>query len=150
MAFGRPLMAGVKWNSTYLPQVIDDNLLSESPHDSANQPAYLPSLLECYIEHIKLYDILDQALHREDKNGLQDSSSMNKDDTTSVTSTLRNVLDLDTMLIKWQESLPSYLRFDPDTTDHSQEDTEEAAVSPDGLLIPNKDLRVQAKRLYLR
>ncbi|KAG7285016.1 hypothetical protein NEMBOFW57_009634 [Staphylotrichum longicolle] len=68
MSFGRPLMINTAGNEQLkLPEAIDDEYLSDVAGGEWNsQPSNRPSLLESYIQTIKLYDILGQVLDREE------------------------------------------------------------------------------------
>ena len=144
MSFGRKLMGSVGCRSP-VPSPIDDDRLTDEPGKWNAQPDGLPSLVESFIQTAKLYDILDEILDREELHEaitpVNDAPSPSKG-----RSNIGTILDLDTMVMEWLDNLPSYLRYDPDSTIFERAD----AVTLDGLEVPSKDLLVQAKRLYLR
>lgn len=73
MSFARPLMIVTEDKPVRLPEPIDDSRLDEEMGKWHAQPRDLPSLLESYIQTIKLYDILKQVLDREE---LKDSRGL--------------------------------------------------------------------------
>ena len=135
MSFGRPLMIGTGNETALLPQPIDDDRLSEELGQQNTQPRDIPSLLESYIQTIKLYDILREVLDREE---LKDASDSCPD--------IRSLLTLDTMIMQWRDGLPSHLRYSP-----SLEGTGfPSSQTPDQRNLPRVDISAQAKRLYIR
>ena len=144
MSFGRKLMGSIGGRSP-MPGPIDDDRLSDEEGKWNAQPNGLPSLVESFIQTAKLYDILDEILDREE---LHDAVTPVDDAPTGPrsTSNIGTILDLDSMVMEWRDQLPLYLQYDPDMTEPPQTN----AATPDGLLIPSTDLRVQAKRLYIR
>ncbi|OQE43137.1 hypothetical protein PENCOP_c003G04534 [Penicillium coprophilum] len=135
MSFGRQLMIFNGGETVRLPKAIDDNRLSEEMGTWNVQPPGHMSLLESYIQTIKLYDILKQVLDREE---LQDSSDRGPD--------IQSLLSLDTMIMEWREALPSCLQYDSSSEGTSS--TEQHRIP--GIAIPQVDFSAQAKRLYAR
>lgn len=118
-----------------LPRAIDDNLLSEEMGTWNVQTTGHPSLLESYIQTIKLYNILKQVLDREE---LKDSPDRGPD--------IQSLLSLDNIIMAWREALPSYLQYDS-----SSEGTHSAELHKNpGIATPHVDFSAQAKRLYAR
>ncbi|KAK5659812.1 hypothetical protein OQA88_1024 [Cercophora sp. LCS_1] len=138
MSFGRPLMINTgAADQLRLPEAIDDEHLSEEIGEKCNaQPANCPSMLESYIQTIKLYDILGQVLDREESNDANKTSYSNAD--------TQSLLDLDTMIMEWRDSLPPHLQYDPS----SEGSREDHGLSPSGAVVT--DFSAQAKRLHAR
>lgn len=137
MSFGRPLMVATGNETVPLPQPIDDDRLSGELGQRNKQPTDIPSLLECYIQTIKLYDILREVLDREE---LKDASDSYPD--------IRSLLTLDTMIMGWRDGLPPHLQYNS-----SLEETERRFPSrqtADQHILPGLDISAQAKRLYAR
>lgn len=149
MCFGRRLMnIATEKHSVDLPRAIDDELLSDIKGKWNSQPKDVPSLLEAYIQTIKLYNILGHVL--DDDEPYESAFHRNADQSSKeATLDFNALLDLDTAAMKWRDSLPSYLRFDPTSTADFDEPRDESLVS-DGQAIHGPDFYRQAKRLYLR
>lgn len=135
MSFGRPLMITTVNETVLLPQPIDDDRLSGELGRQNTQPRDIPSLLESYIQTIKLYDILREVLDREE---MKDTSGSSLD--------IRSLLTLDTMIMEWRDSLPSHLRYNPTTGETGFP----SGQPPDQRILPRVDISAQAKRLYTR
>ncbi|KAB5580894.1 fungal-specific transcription factor domain-containing protein [Coniochaeta sp. 2T2.1] len=157
MSFGRPLMINNTAGGDYLklPQAIDDEYLNEEAGGEWNlQPRDCPSLLESYIQTIKLYDILGRVLDREET----------KHATTATTATpslarlsqldtppdmgldTQSLLDLDNMIMEWLDALPSHLRYEP-TSELARDNR---ALTPESIPLTHTHFSAQAKRLYAR
>lgn len=118
-----------------LPQPIDDDRLSGEFGQRNTQPKDIPSLLESYIQTIKLYDILREVLDREELKGASDSYP-----------DIRSLLTLDTMIMEWRDSLPPHLQYR-----QSPEETHfQSGQTADQYILPGLDISAQAKRLYAR
>ncbi|KAL2783210.1 fungal-specific transcription factor domain-containing protein [Aspergillus keveii] len=126
MSFGRPLMIKTGGEGVEMPEAIDDNRLSEKLGSRNVQPTDHPSLLESYIQTIRLYDILKQVLDREE---LREASSNSPD--------ICSLLHLDSSIMEWRDALPSYLQYDP---------ASDATITGS----QHSDFSAQAKRLYIR
>ncbi|KAK3897730.1 fungal-specific transcription factor domain-containing protein [Staphylotrichum tortipilum] len=151
MSFGRPLMinSGTTDQLT-LPAAIDDERLNEEAGGRWNcQPTNCPSLLESYIQTIKLYDILGQVLDREDSKdgggGAAPGRLPPADRLPMANSDTQSLLDLDTMIMEWRDSLPAHLQYNPS----SDRDRPEGALTPESS-SPPCDFLAQAKRLHTR
>lgn len=145
MSFGCPSMITTSDTKSRLPEAIDDSRLSSEPGKWNPQPKGHPSLLESYIQTIKLYNILGRVLNRDEPQGLlsaRDSKGILSEAATKV----HAILELDTSIMEWRNSLPDYIKYHPDSTKYSQA----GGVAADELSIPSFDLFIQAKRLYLR
>ena len=116
-----------------LPAVIDDEYLSLSSDCFNSQPQGVPSLAECYVEAVKLQDILGQVLavfygaisqERSEKcindtmYGPSESSSagIRSFQHTEVRDGIKNVdfqavMDLDALLNSWHKKLPTHLQL---------------------------------------
>lgn len=128
-----------------LPEPIDDDRLSQVVGQWNIQPPKQPSLLESYIQTIKLYDILNKVTTRKEPHSLPSPPSTDCQQSTATTN-FQNILDLDALLMEWRKALPGYLHYEPGSPESSC--TENS--SSDGLPIPRDHLYYQAKRLYLR
>lgn len=138
-------MAPIGCKGPRLPDSIDDDRLSNEPGKWNQQPKDLPSHLESFIQTTKLYHVFDELLDRDE---LQEPVTPVNDGSTSskATSSIRTLLDLDTMVMDWRDNVPKYLRYDPNDTESIQID----AATPEGLSNPCTHLLAQGKRLYLR
>ncbi|KAG7433855.1 Sorbicillinoid biosynthetic cluster transcription factor 2 [Fusarium oxysporum f. sp. raphani] len=145
MCFGRQLMGPNVGKSPRLPEPIDDDRLSQVVGQWNIQPPEQPSLLESYIQTIKLYDILNKVTTRKEPHSLPSPPSTDYQQSTATTN-FQNILDLDALLMEWRKALPEYLHYEPGSPESSC--TENS--SSDGLPIPRDHLYYQAKRLYLR
>ncbi|KAJ9149934.1 hypothetical protein NKR23_g4087 [Pleurostoma richardsiae] len=147
MSFGRSLMViTTSEKRLRLPEAIDDSRLSDEAGKWNAQPGNLPSLLESFIQTIKLYDILGQVLDGEDSRETIPVKNSAATSLSGATSSIRTLLDFDAMVMEWRESLPRYLWYGA----NSAESSEAEVAAPEGLAVPRADLLVQAKRLYLR
>ncbi|EMT69729.1 hypothetical protein FOC4_g10000855 [Fusarium odoratissimum] len=145
MCFGRQLMGPNVGKGPRLPEPIDDGRLSQVVGQWNIQPPEQPSLLESYIQTIKLYDILNKVTTRKEPHSLPSPPSTDCQQSTATTN-FQNILDLDALLMEWRKALPGYLHYEPGSPESSC--TENS--SSDGLPIPRDHLYYQAKRLYLR
>ncbi|WKT42107.1 hypothetical protein QSH57_006913 [Fusarium oxysporum f. sp. vasinfectum] len=145
MCFGRQLMGPNVGKGPRLPEPIDDDRLSQVVGQWNIQPPEQPSLLESYIQTIKLYDILNKVTTRKEPHSLPSPPSTDCHQSTATTN-FQNILDLDALLMDWRKALPGYLHYEPGSPESSF--TENS--SSDGLPIPRDHLYYQAKRLYLR
>ncbi|KAE8383726.1 fungal-specific transcription factor domain-containing protein [Aspergillus bertholletiae] len=135
MSFGRPLMIATAGEAVQLPEAIDDDRLSEVVGGWNCQLSNIPSLLEPYVQTIKLYDILKQVLDREE---LTDSSDICLD--------IHSILRLDTMIMEWRDALPSYLRYDPlSTQSHAASTNMDSQAN-----FAAQATRLQARFLHVR
>lgn len=141
MSFGRPLMITSGGEHVSLPYAIDDNHLSDEMGKWNSQPNDRPSLLEAYVHAINLYDILGQILDREES---KDSTPFRNPPDAKID--IRSLLNHDTMIMQWRESLPVYLQYELSSEDggHGHSPTSEISDAPlDGFVA-------QAKRLHTR
>jgi hypothetical protein len=145
MCLGRRIETITSGKRIRLPQSIDDSRLSDVVGECSSQPKELPSLLESYIQTIKLYEVLGKVLHQY-KSEILPSSKGSYGKRPQATYNIQNILDLDTLIMDWRESLPKYLYYSPNTLEDSCRDE----ITSEGLTIPHRDLLMQAKRLYLR
>lgn len=143
MSFGRPLMIPSGGNMIKLPEAVDDEHLNSKVGKWNTQPKGLPSLLESYIQTIKLYDILGQALDREELKELTLSSKPNSE---SSSDELSNILKLETKIMEWREALPSYLQYDPSVSYNGLGKT----FTTEWVTILSAHVLAQATRLYTR
>ncbi|KAL5601549.1 hypothetical protein FOBRF1_009082 [Fusarium oxysporum] len=145
MCFGRQIMGPNVGKGPRLPEPIDDDRLSQVVGQWNIQPPEQPSLLESYIQTIKLYDILNKVTTRKEPHSLPSPPSTDCQQSTATTN-FQNILDLDALLMEWRKALPGYLHYESGSPESSC--TENS--SSDGLPIPRDHLYYQAKRLYLR
>lgn len=154
MSFGRPLMITNSSSERLgLPHAIDDEYLSDRPGaEWGSQPPGQHSMLESYIQTIKLYDILGQVLDREEWRDGPAFSRVAPADLGSapdnVGANTQSMLDLDTLIMEWMDSLPEYLRYDPSPENDRRRDG--AGDLTPANEIPPTDFSAQAKRLHAR
>jgi hypothetical protein len=121
MTYGRPLMIHPAMSQDrILPSAIDDEYLSDDPiAPPAIQPPDSPSLTECYIQAIKLQDILGDVLHTLNcGTGDKDSGgdvTFNFMTASTANDKLRRrelqvLLNIDSSLSTWERNLPDYLK----------------------------------------
>ncbi|KAL2140208.1 hypothetical protein VTI28DRAFT_4094 [Corynascus sepedonium] len=137
MSFGRPSMinAHSTGEQLRLPEAIDDEFLNdEGIGKRHSQPNNYPSLLESYIQTIKLYNILGQVLDREEPS----------DTPPSANPDTRSLLDLDTAVMDWRDSLPAHLQYDPSSPENQQ------VCAPRRGSLSTADFSAQARRLHAR
>lgn len=136
MYFGQPLVVPVTSRKVELPQALDDDLLSDQLDKWYRQPDGVPSLLEYYVQTIKIYNILGQTLIT------QESAS------TDVSSRLQTLFDLDNQLLEWRDRLPEYLKYEPPCIQNN----ESRPVMSDDVIDAQEvlDLPALSKRLYSR
>ncbi|KAL4867516.1 fungal-specific transcription factor domain-containing protein [Aspergillus spectabilis] len=115
MAYGRPLMIHPTISRhCVLPVAVDDECLP------GFQPAGTPSLTECYVQSIKLQQILGEVLFEfyyggADKIGGTWDIGLNFKATASAanqlkTGDLQTLLEIDNSLSAWHRSLPAHLK----------------------------------------
>lgn len=119
MTYGRPLMIhpAVSQHSIS-PSAIDDELLSTEPSAPATQPHDAPSLTECYVQAIKLQDILDDVLYTlYFGTGDKESGDISFNFMAASTANdklrrgeLQMLLNIDNSLSAWERDLPEYLK----------------------------------------
>lgn len=137
MSFGRPSMINAHTTSEQprLSEVIDDEFLNdEGIGKRHSQPNNYPSLLESYIQTIKLYNILGQVLDREEPS----------DTPPNANPDTRSLLDLDTAVMDWRDSLPAHLQYDPSSPENQQD------CAPRRGSLLTADFSAQARRLHAR
>ena len=106
MSFGRPLMiTNASNDKLQLPHAIDDEYLSDKPGaERGTQPPGQQSMLESYIQTIKLYDILGQVLDREEWRDGSAFARVAPADLGSVPDNVaantQSMLDLDTLIME--------------------------------------------------
>lgn len=136
LPIGRPLFSAINRRVT-LPQAIDDDRLSDEVGRIGAQPEGSPSLLEPYIQIIKICNILGQVEDREESNS---------DNVSDEASSIQLLLRLDAALIEWRDCLPPYLQYSG--TSDGTAWTETPGLTKD--LDRYTSLQKQAKKLYLR
>lgn len=141
MSFGCPSMITMSDTRSKLPEAIDDSRLSSEAGKWNSQPKDHPTLLEAYIQLIKLYNILGRVLNRDEPHA-RESKGIQSEAATKV----QAILELDTSIMEWRHSLPDYVRYHPDSAKCNQA----GGIAADELSVPSADLFIQAKRLYLR
>ncbi|KAH6698494.1 fungal-specific transcription factor domain-containing protein [Leptodontidium sp. MPI-SDFR-AT-0119] len=139
MSFGQPMMVPSAGKHVMLPEVIDDERLSTEVGKWNAQPEGIPSLMESFVHRMKLYDIIGQVLDRQqlDTGTLMDA-----------TASIQSIINLDNQITEWRNKLPSYLRYDPQTSacNSIHETTADAVTNPN----PSLDMRAMSKRLYCK
>ncbi|CAI4214305.1 unnamed protein product [Parascedosporium putredinis] len=146
MCFGRRLTnTTTEKQSIALPQAIDDDLLGDVENTWNLQTPGMPSLLEAYIQTIKLYNILGQVL--DDDESYESIFHRNGTKSSSESSLNFNaLLDLDASATRWRDALPPYLRYEPP----GSPGLNSKAAAANGPNDHGPDFAEQAKRLHLR
>lgn len=121
MTYGRPLMIQpVVSKGSAAPSAIDDEFLSQDPTTPAAQPQDVPSLTECYVQSIKLQNIIGEVLWTlyygsgNKGNGKLDininliGASMGNDKLKS--GDIQILLNIDKSLCAWSQNLPAWLK----------------------------------------
>lgn len=88
--------------SVGLPSPIDDEFLSEEIGKAITQPRSTPSLLETYIQTIKLYHLLKQVAGPADASTNGVKFAMSK---------IQNISKLHDQIMDWRRELPAHLEF---------------------------------------
>lgn len=107
----------------FLPSAIDDQYLTCLLDAPGSQPDGVPSLMECYVQAIKLQDILGQVLaafyYAAPDHRIEDTSvfdfGLNYMTSSVVGEGIRNsdfqmLLDVDGLLTTWHDSLVPHLK----------------------------------------
>ena len=127
LLYGRPLMIHpASGQAIALPLAIDDEYISKVPVDIGQQPAEVTSVNECYLQALRLQDILSQiliVLNSEIFDGdPRSTNQQSKDqrtltvatqDITSLQVYIQSVVGIDASLNAWRERLPVHLAVDP-------------------------------------
>ncbi|KAH6994962.1 fungal-specific transcription factor domain-containing protein [Ilyonectria destructans] len=127
LAYGRPLMIHLtkSQNQLLLPSAIDDEFLTRFPEAPGSQPDYPPSKIDCYVQAVKLKEILGQVLTTV-YNGGSDTEHEDPTDAgigshcrpTSLKvrsikdDDLQAILNVDGLLTTWRNELPVHLRVE--------------------------------------
>lgn len=126
MTYGRPLMIhpSMLQNQLALPSPIDDHYLTEYPSPSGAQPRGITSVIDCYIQAVKLSDILGQVLatfyygstdivrHGVGDSYLGPKSMLTSSNTPRIRSSdIQMLLDFDGSLTAWHKNLPHHLKI---------------------------------------
>lgn len=101
-----------------LPLPIDDQYLSSSSEAPGFQPEGIISLMECYVQAVKLQDILGQVLATFYNRGSHDQEADFETEDTHESrgkdkmkdSDLQMLLNVDGLLNGWHKKLPVHLR----------------------------------------
>ncbi|KEF53504.1 uncharacterized protein A1O9_10479 [Exophiala aquamarina CBS 119918] len=143
LSFGRSPVGATISRRFQLPQAIDDKNISEQVGKINTQPADAPSVLEVYIQIIRLYDIPGPLLDQDEvgpENAPDDGPHIDL------------LLKLDTVIIKWRDDLPQYLRYDPSDDQNSREKSvfpqSEPCMQQPSML--NHGRKIYARFLYIR
>lgn len=125
LTYGRPLMIHpmTTQNQLFLPSAIDDQYLTCLVDAPGLQPNGVPSLMECYVQSIKLQDILGQVLatfyYAAPDNRIEDTTVFDfglQHMTSSVVGeSIRHfdfqmLFHVDSLLTTWHDSLPPHLK----------------------------------------
>lgn len=129
-----------------LPQAIDDRLLSEQVGVWNEQPEGIPSTMDGYLQLVHLYDIAGQILEKEDPGNADPIERWSSKGKKATTIDTQDILTLDSMLTEWHNSLPRYLRHDPNAKVPADTESATSKLSPSA----RKSIDTQAKRLYQR
>ncbi|KAH7141321.1 fungal-specific transcription factor domain-containing protein [Dactylonectria estremocensis] len=121
LAYGRPLMIHLAkpQDQLVLPSAVDDEFLTRHPQVPGSQPEGIPSKMECYVQAIKLKEIMGQVLTTcydggpEDKNndsvGPDTANGLEKESRINGNG-LQAIFDVDGLLTAWHNQLPEHLR----------------------------------------
>ncbi len=128
LTYGRPLMIPPSTGSLKLPAAIDDKFLSYTTTSSGKQPDDIQNSIECYIQAIKLQDILarllatlnteqpTEAVGTRRSSLLQSSSNGAKraatqsDNQNAQPPDLQSFLIVEQALDRWHDGIPVHLR----------------------------------------
>lgn len=119
LTYGRPMMIHpiMTRNRLCLPQAIDDEYLTGLGQEPGQQPSGTLSLMGCYIEAVRLQDIIGQFLAPINHVGFQDKQdAKGREHNTSEwyekgDLDLKAVHEIDRLLDDWLRKLPVHLRF---------------------------------------
>lgn len=156
LTYGRPLMIHpVKSKALFvLPSAIDDEYLSRDPENPGCQNPESISLMECYVQAVKLQDILGQVLTSFYNRESDESDDVGKNDQESSDTASRTnriddtdlqvLLNVDERLSTWRENMPTHLK-----AEHNNfEDDQNISPLPDS--TRDRLLKRQAKVLKAR
>ncbi|GKZ37370.1 hypothetical protein AbraIFM66950_008891 [Aspergillus brasiliensis] len=123
MTYGRPLMIHPSLSQKSLPpSAIDDDLLSQDSTTIAVQPPGTLSWTECYVQSVKLQNILGEVLcalyyESDDKLSRNADKAVNYLATSTSTANerlnnreLQLLLNIDKSLCSWHDNLPGHLK----------------------------------------
>ena len=125
LTYGRPLMIDLAMtqNKLVLPSPIDDQFLTRVPDSPGSQSENIPSLTECYVESIKLQDILGQVLvtfyYGGGDNNNGDAGNFDPEINYKAASVIESgikdsdlqmLLNVDGSLTAWHKRLPAHLK----------------------------------------
>ena len=108
LSFGQPSMIAASSKSINLPSPIDDEYLSDEIGKSKAQPQSTPSLLEYYIQTIKLYQLLKQVV---------DTTDISIQNSGELMSRIQAMLRLHKLIMEWRDRLPAYLKYEQEVED---------------------------------
>ncbi|KAF4463549.1 fungal trans domain containing protein [Fusarium albosuccineum] len=111
MTFGRPAMISTSWNVPF-PSLIDDEYLSLD--GEGTQPQGIPSRLGLLVWSSKLFLILDDILLNFNAPHPSKSVDTMTEKDFSVQQIISDVLTLNRRIDKFSESIPAYLRLEPE------------------------------------
>lgn len=121
MAYGRPFMIPVA-RDIKLPEIIDDEILTTSPHPPAIQPEGKPSQMAFLVYTIKLYEIMGEillTLYSDNSEGFGNGNTMidkeshpakSEIDKQNLAKSLNAIIKLEMALSSWKQSLPPFLQ----------------------------------------
>lgn len=133
LTYGRPLMVYPTNSKTQfvLPSAIDDEFLSRDPKNPGHQISGRTSLVECYVQAVKLQDILGQVLASFYSRGMDEGDDFDENDEETTKkaqranrvgdSDLHMLLSVDELLDIWVKNLPVHLRAQPRSAEFSQD-----------------------------
>ncbi|KAJ5097484.1 hypothetical protein N7456_008205 [Penicillium angulare] len=126
LTYGRPLMvhSTTSQSQLMLPSPIDDQYLVQSTTNIGSQPEETPSLVDCYIQAVKLQEILGHILtlfyygnppcnQEQNLSEILFNSSKEPTNTPRVgTTDIQKILKVDKVLIEWHNKLPAHLKVE--------------------------------------
>jgi hypothetical protein len=130
LSFGQPSMIAASSKSINLPSPIDDEYLSDEIGKSKAQPQSTPSLLEYYIQTIKLYQLLKQVV---------DTTDISIQNSGELMSRIQAMLRLHKLIMEWRDRLPVYLKYGQEVEDR---DAARATTSGEIFGNPREPLRL--------
>ena len=140
LSFGQPSMIAATPKGIKLPSPIDDEFLSDDTGKSKAQPRNTPSLLEYYIQTIKLYQLLKKVV---------DTTETSIQHSGELMSRIQAMSRLHKLIMEWRDRLPPYLKFEEEVEDC---DAARTTTSDEIFRNPREPLGLAdlSKRLFCR
>jgi hypothetical protein len=116
LVYGRPMMIhpALTRNRICLPEPIDDEYLTGVGQNPGQQPAGIISIIGCYIEAVRLQDIIGQFLATTNHVGFERShdskSSSDYNFLPEADLDITTILEIEKHFTAWRQRLPLHLR----------------------------------------